>query len=120
VTAIKNGKHDIRNGKPFPQVECLNNTVAPTSHVKLTNCQNANNLAVLSSAEAGLNDANGLNDCEIEKKGNGGILLAQFTKGDSNGISKFSTRIDDIPTSVTLLILGVGLYSLFLVSLTFT
>ncbi|KAI5710675.1 hypothetical protein M8J75_010631 [Diaphorina citri] len=31
VTAINNGKHDIRNGKPFPKSEALNNAVVPLS-----------------------------------------------------------------------------------------
>ena len=44
VTAIKNGKHDIRTGTPFPAIEALNNTTSPSNNVKLTNAQNGNNL----------------------------------------------------------------------------
>lgn len=81
VTAIKNGKNDIRTGTPFPAIEELNNTTTPSNNVKLTNAQNGNNIV-------SFNKESHDKDVASEKKGNG-IMLAAFKSNEKeNGISE--------------------------------
>lgn len=90
VTAIKNGKHDIRTGQPFPAIEALNNSTTPSNNVKMTNAQNGNNLV---SFNKDANDKDGVS----EKKGNG-IMLAAFKSNEKeNGMSKCHPAFFDHP-----------------------
>lgn len=88
MTAIKNGKNDIRTGTPFPAIEALNNTTAPSNNVKLTNAQNGNNIVAFTK-EGDKEDGS-------EKKGNG-IMLAPYKSSEKeNGISKYCIFISSV------------------------
>lgn len=86
VNAIRNGKHDIRDGYPFPEKEMLNNTGAKDSEAA-----NADN-----GIPKDKNDANSVeekfSDSKLEEKLNGGINL---NYGFRNDILKKSKLIDD-------------------------
>lgn len=86
VTAIKNGKNDIRTGTPFPAIEALNNTTTPSNNVKLTNAQNGNNIV---SFNKETNDK----EVALDKKGNG-IMLAAFNSNEKeNGINGDASQV---------------------------
>lgn len=87
VNAISNGKHDVREGYPFPEKEMLNNSNIKDGEIP---CDSTNT--------KDRNDANSIEDkfCEnnINEKSNGGIIPS-YAKNDIVKQSEVAILIDN-------------------------